>query len=148
MKKSYSAKPHEIERKWVVIDAQGKTLGRLASLIASLLRGKHKPEFTPHMDTGDFVIVINAEGIQVTGKKQHDKIYYRNTGYPGGLRSINFEDLMKKSPRKVLETAVWGMIPHTRLGRQQIRKLHVYSGSEHPHVGQKPEEYKELEVVR
>lgn len=147
MKKTYSAKPLEVTRKWVLIDAEGQTLGRFASTIAKLLRGKHKPEFTPHVDTGDFVVVINAEKIKFTGKKATDKKYYRNTGYPGGLRVINLEDLLAKSPRKVIEAAVWGMIPHTRLGRDQIRKLYVYPGAEHPHQAQKPEPYRELEVV-
>jgi large subunit ribosomal protein L13 len=148
MKKTYSAKPLEVERKWIVIDAKDQTLGRLATTIATLLRGKHKPEFTPHIDTGDFVIVLNAKDVKVTGKKPAQKMYYRNTGYPGGLRTINFEDLIVKSPEKVIEYAVWGMIPHTRLGRQQIRKLNVYPGAEHPHAAQKPETYRELEAVK
>lgn len=148
MKKTYSAKPLEVERQWIIVDAKDQTLGRLATRVATLLRGKHKPEFTSHVDTGDFVIVINAKDIQVTGKKASDKKYYRNTGYPGGLRVINFEDLLAKSPAKVIEAAVWGMIPHTRLGRDQIRKLHVYPGAEHPHQAQKPELYRELEVVK
>jgi large subunit ribosomal protein L13 len=148
--KTYSAKPLEVERKWLVVDAAGQTLGRLASTIAALLRGKHKPEFTPHIDTGDFVIVINASQVKVTGKKAEQKNYYRNSGYPGGLRTTNFEDLLAKSPEKVIEYAVWGMIPHTRLGRQQIRKLHVFAGAEHPHQAQKPEVYelKALEAVK
>lgn len=148
MKKTYSAKPLEVERKWIVVDAKGQTLGRLATVVATLLRGKHKPEFTPNVDTGDFVVVLNAKDVEVTGNKAADKTYYRNTGYPGGLRSISFEKLLAKSPEKIIETAVWGMIPHTRLGRQQIRKLHVYAGSEHPHEAQKPETYRELEVVK
>lgn len=148
MKKTYSAKPLEVQRNWVIVDAKDQTLGRLATVIASLLRGKHKPEFTPHVDTGDFVIVLNAKGVKVTGKKTSDKMYYRNTGYPGGLRSINFEKLLEKAPAKVIENAVWGMIPHTRLGRDQIRKLYVYPGAEHPHQAQKPELYRELEVVK
>jgi len=123
-------------------------LGRLATQIAATLRGKDKPEFTPHVDTGNFVIVLNAKKVVVSGKKATDKIYYRNTGYPGGLRSINFEDQLNKDARKVIEAAVWGMIPHTRLGRDQIRKLYVYEGSEHPHQAQKPEPYRELEVVK
>ncbi len=148
MKKTYSAKPLELERKWLVVDAKGQTLGRLATVVATLLRGKHKPEFTPHVDTGDFVVVINAKDVVVTGKKTTDKKYYRNTGYPGGLRVINFQDLLAKSPAKVIEAAVWGMIPHTRLGRDQIRKLHVYADDQHPHTAQKPELYRELEVVK
>ncbi len=148
MKKTYSAKPLEVERKWIIVDAKGQRLGRLASTVATLLRGKHKPEFTPHVDTGDFVIVINASDVEVTGNKANDKKYYRNTGYPGGLRTLTFKDFMAKSPEKVIELAVWGMIPHTRLGRDQIRKLHVYPGAEHPHQAQQPELYRELEVVK
>lgn len=148
MKKTFSAKPLEVERKWVVVDAKGQTLGRLATTVASLLRGKHKPEYTPHVDIGDFVIVLNAKEIQVTGNKATDKMYYHNTGYPGGLRSISFENLLRKSPEKVIEKAVWGMVPHTRLGRTQIKKLYVYAGAEHPHQAQKPELYRELEVVK
>ncbi len=146
--KTYSAKPLEVERKWIVVDAEGQTLGRLATIVATLLRGKHKPEYTPHVDTGDFVIVINAKGIQVSGKKRTDKKYYHHTGYLGHLKVINFEDLLAKSPEKVIEKAVWGMIPHNRLGRDLIKKLHVYAGAEHPHQAQKPEPYRELEVVK
>jgi len=146
MKKTYTAKPLEVERKWIVIDAEGQTLGRLATQIATYLRGKHKPEFTPHVDTGDFVIVINGKGVKVTGKKPFQKKYYHNTGYPGGLRITNFEDLLAKSPAKLIETAVWGMIPHTSLGRDQIRKLHVYAGAEHPHQAQKPVSHEFSEV--
>jgi len=147
MKKTYTAKPLEVERKWIVIDAKGQTLGRMASVIATLLRGKHKPEFTPHVDAGDFVVLINAQEVHVTGRKAEDKMYYRNTGYPGGLRTTNFADLLAKSPTKVIEAAVWGMLPHTSLGRAQLRKLHVYSGAEHPHEAQKPVSYESLEVV-
>jgi large subunit ribosomal protein L13 len=146
MNKTYSAKPLEVERKWVLVDAEGQTLGRLATRIASILRGKHKPEFTPHIDTGDFVVVINATKIKVTGKKPTDKMYYRNTGYPGGLRTLTFNQLMDKKPEKIIEEAVWGMLPHTRLGRDQIRKMNVYPGAEHPHQAQKPEAL--LEVVK
>ena len=143
--KTYSAKPLEVERKWYVIDAEGKTLGRLATVCANLLRGKTKPEFTPHVDTGDFVIVINADKIQVTGNKETDKIYYHHTGFPGGLKSISFKDLMKKDPTKAIEKAVKGMLPHNTLGAQQFTKLKVYAGAEHPHAAQKPVVY-EMEV--
>lgn len=136
--KTYSAKPLEVERKWYIIDAEGKTLGRLASLAANMLRGKHKPEYTPHIDTGDFIIVINAEKIQVTGRKETDKKYYHHTGYPGGLKSISFKDLMIKNPVAAIEKAVKGMLPHNTLGQEQFNKLKVYAGSEHPHEAQKP----------
>jgi len=148
MFKTFSAKPHEVERKWVIIDAKGKTLGRLATTVAAMLRGKHRPEFTPNIDTGDFVIVINAGEVQVTGKKSSQVRFYRYSGYPGGLSSISFQDQMDKDPRRVVESAVWGMIPHTRLGRRQIRKLYVYPGAEHPHQAQQPEVYQELEAIK
>ena len=143
--KTYSAKPLEVERKWYVIDAEGKTLGRLATVCANLLRGKTKPNYTPNVDTGDFVIVINADKIQVSGKKETDKIYYHHTGYPGGLKSIAFKDLMEKDPTKAIEKAVKGMLPHNTLGAQQFTKLKVYAGAEHPHAAQQPEVY-EMEV--
>ncbi len=143
--KTYSAKPLEVERKWYVIDAEGKTLGRLATVAANLLRGKTKPNYTPNVDTGDFVIVINADKIQVTGKKETDKIYYHHTMYPGGLKAISFKDLMEKDPTKAIEKAVKGMLPHNTLGAQQFTKLKVYAGAEHPHAAQKPEVY-EMEV--
>ncbi|MBY0404678.1 MAG: 50S ribosomal protein L13 [Cyanobacteria bacterium] len=146
--KTYSAKPLEVERKWWIIDAEGKTLGRLATLVSSLLRGKHKPQFTPHIDTGDFVIVLNADKIHVTGKKPTQKFYYRNTGYPGGLRKISYRDLLAKNPDRVIEKAVKGMLQHNTLGRQQFTKLFVYAGPEHPHGAQKPAPYVELEVVK
>lgn len=136
--KTYSAKPLEVERKWYLIDAEGKTLGRLASLVANILRGKHKPQYTPHIDTGDFVIIINAEKIQVTGKKETDKKYYRHTGFPGGLKVTSFKELMEKDPTKAIEKAVKGMLPHNTLGQDQFNKLKVYAGSEHPHEAQKP----------
>ena len=139
--KTYSAKPLEVERKWYLIDAEGQILGRLATTIADILRGKNKPEFTPNVDTGDFVIVINADKIQVTGKKETDKKYYHHTGYPGGLKVRSFRELMEKDPRKALEKAVKGMLPHTTLGRQQFTKLNVYAGPEHPHAAQKPVVY-------
>lgn len=143
--KTYSAKPLEVERKWYIIDAEGKTLGRLATVCANLLRGKTKPNYTPNVDTGDFVIVINADKIRVTGKKETDKIYYHHTGFPGGLKSISFRDLMEKDPTKAVEKAVKGMLPHNTLGGEQFNKLKVYAGTEHPHAAQKPEVY-EMEV--
>lgn len=136
--KTYSAKPLEVERKWYVIDAEGETLGRLAVRVANILRGKNKPEYTPNVDTGDFVIVINAEKVKVTGKKETDKIYLHHTGYPGGLKSASFKELMEKDPRTVIEHAVRGMLQHNTLGAEQFNKLKVYVGPEHPHAAQKP----------
>ena len=144
--KTYSAKPLEVERKWYVIDAEGKTLGRLAVLAANLLRGKHKPEYTPNVDTGDFVIIINAAKITVSGKKETDKMYYHHTGYPGGLKSASFKDLMKKDATLALEKAIKGMLPHNTLGHDQFNKLKIYAGSEHPHAAQKPVVYTEMEA--
>lgn len=142
--KTYSAKPREVEAKWYIMDAEGQTLGRLASLIANILRGKHKPQYTPHIDTGDFVIVINADKIKVTGRKETDKIYHHHSGYPGGHRSISFKDLMIKKPTMALEKAVKGMLPHNTLGAEQLKKLKLYAGTEHPHAAQQPIEYKEV----
>ncbi|MGB4164027.1 MAG: 50S ribosomal protein L13 [Bacillota bacterium] len=139
MSRSYMAKPEEVVRKWYVVDASGRTLGRLASKVAAILRGKHKPTYTPHVDTGDYVIVVNADKVVVTGNKARDKVYYHHTQYPGGLRSITFEDLMKKSPERVIERAVRGMLPCNRLGRSMIKKLKVYASPDHPHQAQKPE---------
>lgn len=136
--KTYSAKPLEVERKWYVIDADGETLGRLAVRIANILRGKNKPEYTPNVDTGDFVIVINAEKVKVTGKKETDKIYLHHTGYPGGLKAASFKELMEKDPRVVIEHAVRGMLQHNTLGANQFNKLKVYVGPNHPHEAQKP----------
>ena len=144
--KTYSAKPLEVERKWYLLDAEGQTLGRLAVLAANLLRGKHKPQYTPNVDTGDFVIIINAEKISVTGKKETGKIYYHHTGYPGGLKSASFKELMEKDPTKALEKAIKGMLPHNTLGQDQFNKLKVYAGSEHPHAAQKPVVYNETEA--
>ena len=144
--KTYSAKPLEVERKWYLLDAEGQTLGRLAVLAANLLRGKHKPQFTPNVDTGDFVIIINADKIQVTGKKETDKIYYHHTGYPGGLKSASFKELMAKDSRLALEKAIKGMLPHGTLGHEQFNKLKIYAGSSHPHVAQKPVLYTETEA--
>jgi large subunit ribosomal protein L13 len=134
-----SAKQEEVERKWWVIDAKGKTLGRLASQIAKLIRGKHKPYFTPHIDCGDFVIVINAEKVQVEGKRVEKKEYFHYTGYPGGEVFRKFKDLIKTKPEFVIRHAVWGMLPKNRLGRKLINKLKVYKGEHHPHIAQKPE---------
>ena len=136
--KTYSAKPLEVERKWYVIDAEGETLGRLAVRVANILRGKNKPEYTPNVDTGDFVIVINAAKVKVTGKKETDKIYLHHTGYPGGLKSASFKELMEKDPRIVIEHAVRGMLQNNTLGAEQFNKLKVYAGAEHPHAAQKP----------
>lgn len=143
--KTYSAKPLEVEAKWYVIDAEGKTLGRLAVTIANILRGKNKTEYTPHVDTGDFVVVVNASKIKVTGKKETDKIYYHHTGFPGGLRSISYKDLMDKDPTKALEKAVKGMLQKNTLGANQLNKLKIYADAEHPHAAQNPIEYKEVQ---
>jgi large subunit ribosomal protein L13 len=137
--KTYSAKPESVQREWFIVDAAEKTLGRLATEIALRLKGKHKPEYTPHVDTGDYVVVINAEKIRVTGKKTTDKMYYRHTGYPGGLRSISFDKLIDHKPEMVIEQAVKGMLPKNPLGRDMYRKLKVYAGSEHPHAAQQPQ---------
>jgi large subunit ribosomal protein L13 len=135
------ARPQEVERKWHVIDAEDKTLGRLASEIARILRGKNKPQYTPHIDTGDFVVVVNADRVKVSGKKADQKLYRRHTGYPGGLREVSYEQMMDRKPTEILRKAVWGMIPKTRLGRRQFKKLKIYAGPEHPHEAQRPEPY-------
>jgi len=137
--KSYNAKASDIERKWYVVDAEGKTLGRLATEVATVLRGKHKPTYTPHMDCGDYVIVVNADKVEVTGKKRKEKIYKRHTGYPGGLREITFEKLIARKPEEIVRHAIKGMMPKGRLGRQMYKKLKVYAGPEHNHQAQKPE---------
>ena len=139
--KTFSAKPLEVTRKWYLIDAEGATLGRLAVEAASILRGKNKPQYTPNVDTGDFVVVINADKITVSGKKETDKMYRSHSGYPGGFKEISFKDLMEKAPEKAIEKAVRGMLPHNTLGDEQFQKLKVYSGSTHPHTAQKPEVY-------
>ena len=136
---TYIPKLNEIKQKWLVVDADGQILGRLASEVASILRGKNKPIFTPHMDVGDHVIIINAGRIRVTGKKAKTKKYYRHTGYPGGLRSDSYSDLIKSNPAKILEKAIWGMLPHNKLGKKIYKKLKIYAGKEHPHEAQKPE---------
>lgn len=141
MRTTFMAKGHEVERKWLVVDAEGQTLGRLASEVASILRGKHKPTFTPNVDTGDHVIIINAEKIELTGNKLEGKIYYRHTQYTGGLRQRTAGEMKEKYPRQMLELAVKGMLPKNSLGRQMFSKLHVYAGAEHPHAAQKPEAY-------
>ena len=140
--KTFSAKPETVKRDWYVIDAEGQTLGRLATEVARRLRGKHKPEYTPHVDTGDYIVVINAEKVSVTGKKNTDKVYYSHTGYPGGLKEITFDKLIERAPERVLETAVKGMLPKGPLGRDMYRKLKVYAGTEHPHAAQQPQELK------
>ncbi len=136
--KTYSAKPAEVRRDWYLIDASGKTLGRLASEIARRLRGKHKPEYTPHVDTGDYIIVVNAEKLRVTGHKAKDKMYYRHTGYIGNMKSASFEKMMERDPTRVLRLAVKGMLPRNPLGRAMFRKLKIYAGSEHKHAAQQP----------
>ena len=137
--KTYQATAQDRERDWYVVDAEGKTLGRLATQIADVLRGKRKPTYTPHVDVGDFVVVVNAEKIRVTGKKREDKLYYRHSGYPGGIRSRTLGEMLERRPEEVIRSAVKGMLPRTRLGRAQLRKLKVYAGPDHPHAAQKPE---------
>ncbi|HHY21519.1 MAG TPA: 50S ribosomal protein L13 [Bacilli bacterium] len=141
MRTTYMAKPNEVERKWYIVDAEGQTLGRLATEVASILRGKHKPTFTPHVDTGDNVIIINAEKIHLTGNKLADKVYYRHSGYAGGLKETTAGEMLAKKPERMLELAIKGMLPKNTLGRKQGMKLHVYAGSEHKHQAQKPEVY-------
>lgn len=136
--KTYSAKAESAQRDWYVVDAAGQTLGRIASSIASRLRGKHKPEFTPHVDTGDYIVVINADKVRVTGNKAKDKIYHRHTGFPGGLKSVNFEKLMAKAPERAIQNAVRGMLPKGTLGAAMFGKLKVYAGDTHPHAAQQP----------
>ena len=136
--KTFSAKSETVQRDWYLVDAKDKTLGRLSTEIASRLRGKHKPEYTPHVDTGDYIVVINAEQVRVTGNKAKDKMYYHHTGYIGGIKSISFEKLIDKAPERVIEHAVKGMLPKGPLGRAMFSKLKVYAGAEHPHAGQQP----------
>jgi len=138
MQKTWNAKPGEVDRRWYVVDAEGQTLGRLATRIADTLRGKNKAQYTPHVDTGDFVVVVNAEKITVTGKKLDDKIYYRHSGYPGGLRQRTLREQLERRPTEVLRKAVKGMLPRNRLARTQLTKLKIYSGPEHPHEAQGP----------
>lgn len=136
--RTFMAKEAELERQWYVVDAAGQRLGRLATQVASVLRGKHKPTFTPHVDTGDFVIVINADKVELTGNKLADKIYYRHSGHPGGIKAVPANEMLAKHPEKAVELAVWGMLPHNVLGRRQFSKLKVYAGPDHPHEAQKP----------
>ncbi len=143
--KTYVATPANRERNWVLVDASDKTLGRLATRIADALRGKLKPEYTPHIDTGDFVVVVNAEKIAVSGNKREQKLYHRHSGYPGGLRTRTLEEMLERRPEEVIRLAVKGMLPRNRLGRQQLRKLKVYAGPDHPHEAQKPKPIDDLE---
>jgi len=138
--KTISANPETVKRDWYVIDADGKTLGRMATEIATRLRGKHKPEYTPHVDTGDYIVVVNAEKVRVTGNKAKNKLYYRHTGYIGGIKSLSFEKMIEKAPERPIEMAVKGMLPKGPLGRAMYRKLKVYAGTEHPHAAQLPQE--------
>ena len=137
--KTFSAKEEDLQRKWFIVDAEGEVLGRLASEISRILRGKHKPIFTPHVDTGDHVIVVNAAKVRLTGKKLKDKVYYWHSGYPGGLKSINAKKLLERKPERIIELAVRGMLPKNKLGRKTFQKLKVYAGPEHPHAAQNPE---------
>ena len=136
--KTVSKRAQDVQRSWLIVDAENKTLGRLATEIASRLRGKHKPEYTPHVDTGDYIVVVNAAKVRVTGAKTTDKIYYSHSEYPGGIKSISFEHLRQKHPERIIEKAVKGMLPHNPLGREMLRKLKVYAGNEHPHSAQQP----------
>ena len=138
---TFTAKPETVQRDWFVVDAAGQTLGRLATEVASRLRGKHKPEYTPHVDTGDYIVIINAEQVRVTGNKAQDKMYYRHSNHPGGLKSISAGELKRTNPERLLETSIKGMLPSTRLGEKQGKKLFVYGGAEHPHAAQQPENY-------
>ena len=138
--KTISAKPETVKRDWYIVDAEGKTLGRMAAEIAHRLRGKHKPEYTPHVDTGDYIVVINAEKVRVTGNKAKDKMYHRHSGYPGGLKSMSFEKLIERAPERVIQSAVKGMLPKGPLGRAMFKKMKVYAGGEHPHAAQQPKE--------
>lgn len=138
--KTYTAKAESVKHDWYLIDATDKTLGRLATNIANRLRGKHKPEYTPNVDTGDYVVVVNAEMVKVTGNKARDKKYYRHSGYPGGMKSISFEEMIRKSPERVIQLAVKGMMPKNRLSRSMLGKLKVYAGAEHPHTAQQPKQ--------
>lgn len=139
--RTWSPKASEIQREWQLVDADGQILGRLATQIASLLRGKHKPTFTPHVDNGDFVVVVNAEKIQVTGNKPDQKMYYRYSGYPGGLKAVSYRQMHQRHPERLIKFAVKGMLPKNRLGRKLMKKLHVYAGSRHPHTAQQPKQY-------
>ncbi len=146
--RTYTPKPGDVERNWYVIDASDVVLGRLASHVATLLRGKHKPTFAPHVDGGDFVIVVNAEKVALTGNKRETKLAYRHSGYPGGLRATRYADLLEKHPERAIEKAVRGMLPRTTLGRQQLSKLKVYAGPEHPHAAQQPTPFELTQVAQ
>ncbi|GAQ24660.1 MULTISPECIES: 50S ribosomal protein L13 [Tepidanaerobacter] len=135
---TFMAKKEEVKRDWYVIDAAGKPLGRIAAQVATILRGKHKPIYTPHVDTGDYVVIVNADKVILTGKKMENKVYYHHTNYPGGIKSESFESLINRAPEQVLYKAVWGMLPHNTLGRKMIKKLKIYSGDKHPHEAQQP----------
>ena len=139
--KSYMARPLSVERRWRLVDAEGRTLGRLATQIATILRGKNKPQYTPHVDTGDFVVVVNADRVVVTGKKAEQKVYRRHSQRPGGLKEVSYEQMLERKPEEILRKAVRGMMPKTRLGRKQFRKLKLYPGPEHPHEAQNPQPY-------
>jgi large subunit ribosomal protein L13 len=141
VEKTYVTKQEDVQREWYVVDASGQTLGRLASQVARILRGKHKPIYSPSVDTGDYVIVVNAEKVHVTGRKLDQKIYYRHSGYPGGLKEITLRNLLRKHPTRVIEHAVRGMLPKNRLGRRMFKKLKVYAGPDHPHAAQRPEPF-------
>ncbi len=146
--RTYTPRPADIERQWHIIDANDVVLGRLATQAATLLRGKHKPTFAPHIDGGDFVIIINAEKVALTGNKREQKMEYRHSGYPGGLRATSYVDLLESNPRRAVEKAVKGMLPHNKLGRQVIKKLKVYAGSEHPHAAQQPQPFQITQVAQ
>ena len=146
--KTYQAKPGEVEREWVLIDATDQVLGRVATKAAQILKGKHKPQYTPHVDTGDFVIIINADKVALTGKKLDQKMAYRHSGRPGGLTATAYRDLLAAAPERAVEKAVKGMLPHNSLGRAQFKKLHVYAGPEHPHAGQSPVPYELTQVAQ
>ena len=140
--KTFSAKPESVKRDWYIVDATGLTLGRLATEVATRLRGKHKPEYTPHVDTGDYIVIVNAEKVHVTGNKAQDKIYYSHSGFPGGIKSISFDKLVIRAPERIIESAVKGMLPKNPLGRAMYRKMKVYKGAVHPHAAQQPQELK------
>ena len=146
--RTYSPKPGDVQRQWLIIDAEDVVLGRLASQAANLLRGKHKPVYAPHLDMGDFVIIINADKVHLSGNKKTQKLAYRHSGYPGGLRSVRYEDLLDKNPEKAVEKAIKGMIPKNSLGRQMISKLKVYSGDQHPHAAQRPVPFEITQVAQ
>jgi len=140
--KTFSAKPESVKRDWYIVDATGLPLGRLATEVATRLRGKHKPEYTPHVDTGDYIVIVNAEKVHVTGNKAQDKIYYSHSGFPGGIKSISFDKLVIRAPERIIESAVKGMLPKNPLGRAMYRKMKVYKGAVHPHAAQQPQELK------